>query len=191
MLILENQDIWSLVNQGAIGIPTNGHVSRNGVGVMGAGLALEAKKRHPEIVFNLGIHLRTNGNVVGWLQKEPYPIIAIPVKPCDYKIENENQKNSILPRVRGMYHAGDSVPGFYCMADINLIETSMNQLVAFIEKNSLKTVFIPLLGCGYGGLSAERDLFPLLERMDLPDSIVLVVKTNTSASDPETGISSN
>lgn len=177
MLILENQDIWALTSQGAIGIPTNGAVSRNGVGVMGAGLAYDAKNRYPGIVYELGLHLRKNGNVVGWLRKEPHQIIAIPVKPSFYKIENQNQKRKILPRVRKLYGIGETVPGFNCMADIELIESSLNQLVEFIAKNSLNTVFIPLLGCGNGGLSATRDLFPLLERMNLPDSIVLVVKS--------------
>lgn len=177
MLILENQNIWALTSQGAIGIPTNGFVARNGVGVMGAGLAYDAKNRYPGIVYELGLHLRKNGNVVGWLRKEPHQIIAIPVKPSFHKIENQNQKRKILPRVRKLYGIGETVPGFHCMADIELIESSLNQLVEFIAKNSLNTVFIPLLGCGNGGLSPTRDLFPLLERMNLPDSIVLVVKS--------------
>jgi hypothetical protein len=188
MLILENTDIWSLVEKGAIGIPTNGFVSRNGAGVMGAGLAYDAKDRYPGIVFDLGTHIRREGNVVGWLRKEPHQIIAIPVKPSFHKIENQNQKKKILPKVRSIYGIGETVPGFYCMADIKLIERSLNQLVDFIEKNSLKTVFIPLLGCGNGGLSPTRDLFPLLERMDLPDSIVLVVQTKDLAPEVEEGI---
>lgn len=177
MMILENQDIWSLVDKGAIGIPTNGWVSRNGAGVMGAGLAYDAKNRYPGIVYDLGTLIKRESHVVGWLRKEPHQIISIPVKPSFHKIENQNQKRKILPKVRGLYGIGETVPGFYCMADIKLIETSLNQLINFIEKNSLKTVFIPLLGCGNGGLSPTRDLFPLLERMNLPDSIVLVVKS--------------
>ena len=180
MLILENYNIWSMVEKGAIGIPTNGFVSRNGAGVMGAGLALDAKNRYPGIVFDLGTHLRRNGNVVGWLRKEPHQIIAIPVKPSFVKIESFDQKLKILPKVRSLYGVGNMVPGFYCMADINLIEISLNQIVDFIEKNSLKTVFIPLLGCGNGGLSPTKDLFPLLERMKLPDSIVLVIPCNNT-----------
>lgn len=189
MLILENTDIWSLVDKGAIGIPTNGYVSRNGAGVMGAGLAYDAKNRYPGIVFDLGTHLRREGNVVGWLRKEPHQLIAIPVKPSFQKIENLNQKKNLLPKVRSLYGVGEFVPGFYCMADIKLIESSLNQLVVFIEKNSLSTVFIPLLGCGNGRLSPTKDLFPLLERMDLPDSIVLVVQTAAQKHGVEEGIS--
>lgn len=55
MLILENTDIWSLVDEGAIGIPTNGFVTRNGAGVMGAGLAYDAKNRYPGIGIHSGI----------------------------------------------------------------------------------------------------------------------------------------
>ena len=188
MLFLENTDIWSLVDQGAIGIPTNGYISRNGAGVMGAGLALDAKNRYPGIVFDLGTHLRREGNVVGWLRKDPHQLISIPVKPWFMKLETHEQRIKILPKVRNLYNIGDTVPGFHCMANIKLIETSLNQLVDFIEKNSLDTVFIPLLGCGNGGLSATRDLLPLLERMDLPDSIVLVVQTSGQKPELEEGI---
>ena len=185
MLILENTDILTLEGKGAIGIPTNGFISRNGAGVMGAGLAYEVKNRYQGIVYDLGSLIKREGHVVGWIRK---PFISIPVKPCFHKIENQNQKKKILPKVRGIYGIGETVPGFHCMADINLIETSLNQLVDFIKKNSLERVYIPLLGCGNGGLSAERDLFPLLERMDLPDSIVLVVQTKDLAPEVEMGI---
>jgi hypothetical protein len=188
MLILENTDIWTLVDQGVIGIPTNGFVSRNGAGVMGAGLAWDAKNRYPGIVFDLGLLIRREGNVVGWLRQEPHQIIAIPVKPSFQKIENLNQKKKLLPKVRSLYGIGETVPGFYCMADIKLIESSLNRLVSFIEENSLKTVFMPMLGCGNGGLSPTKDLFPLLERMDLPDSIVLVVQTAAQKHGVEEGI---
>ena len=188
MLILENSDIWALVDQGAIGIPTNGFVSRNGAGVMGAGLAWDAKNRYPGIVFDLGLLIRREGNVVGWLRKEPHQIISIPVKPAFQKIENQKQKKKLLPKVRNLYGIGETVPGFYCMADIKLIESSLNQLVDFIAKNSLERVYIPLLGCGNGGLSPTRDLFPLLERMDLPDSVVLVVQSSKHCEETEYGI---
>lgn len=188
MMILENTDIWSLVEKGAIGIPTNGFVTRNGAGVMGAGLALDAKTRYPGIVFDLGAHLRREGNVVGWLRTDPHQLISIPVKPSFIKLETPEHKFKILPKVRSLYGIGETVLGFYCMADIEIIETSLNQLVDFIKKNSLKTVFIPLLGCGNGGLSPSRNLFPLLERMDLPDSIVLVVHTDVTAAWVEEGI---
>jgi hypothetical protein len=175
MMILENTDILTLVDKGAIGIPTNGFISRNGAGVMGAGLAYDVKNRYNGIVYDLGLLIKREGHIVGWIRK---PFISIPVKPCFYKIENQNQKKKILPKVRSIYGIGETVPGFHCMADIKLIETSLNQLVDFIEKNSLERVYIPLLGCGNGGLSPTKDLFPLLERMNLPDSVVLVVQSS-------------
>lgn len=174
MLICENIDIWSLVDKGAIGIPTNGYVTRNGTGVMGAGLALEAKNRYPGIAYSLGTHLRVNGNVVGWLQKSPHQIIAIPVKPVSLFLESPADTKKILPRVKHIYsNLPIVVPGYHCKADIFLIEQSLLLLVDFIKKHSINQVFIPLLGCGNGGLSVSKDLMPLLDRLDLPDSIIL------------------
>lgn len=175
MLICENVDIWSFVDKGAIGIPTNGYVTRNGAGVMGAGLALEAKNRYSGIVYSLGTHLRTKGNIVGWIQKNPHQIIAIPVKPVSLTINTDDDAKEILSRVKSIYSERPVVvPGYHCKASIQLIEQSLTQLVDFIKRYNIDRVFIPLLGCGNGGLSPNKDLFPLLERLNLPDKIVLV-----------------
>lgn len=175
MLILENKNILELVNQGAIGIPTNGYLGRNGAGVMGAGLALAAKDRYTGLAYSLGTHLRTNGNVVGWLSQKPHKIIAVPVKPVSVAIRSQSDMAvEVLPRVRHLYQIPSIVPGYHCKASLPLIEQSLLHLVDFIEKHSIDQVFLPLLGCGNGGLSPTRDLFPLLERLDLPDSMTLV-----------------
>lgn len=180
MLILENTDILTLVDKGSIGIPTNGYVSRNGAGVMGAGLAKQAKDRFPGIEYDLGKLLKTEGNQVGWLHRKTFSksnkvnLIAIPVKPCFLKIDVEEQKEFIIHRMKDQYKIGDCVPGFHCMADLFIIRRSLEQLIRFIEKHSLERVFIPLLGCGNGGLSATNDLFPLLDQMKIPDFVTLV-----------------
>ena len=180
MLILENTDILTLVDKGAIGIPTNGYVSRNGVGVMGAGLAKQAKIKFPGIEYDLGNLLKTEGNQVGWIRRRTFKkveqenLVAIPVKPCFLKIDVEEQKEFIIHRMRDHYKIGDCVPGFHCMADLFIIRRSLEQLIRFIEKHSLERVFIPLLGCGNGGLSATNDLFPLLDQMKIPDFVTLV-----------------
>lgn len=134
MLIYRNESIWSFVEKGAIGIPTNGFITKKGLGVMGAGLALDAKNRYPGIAENLGNHLKKEGNQVGWLQIYPHRLVVIPVKPSFLKIESADQKNTIIPKAKNLYRVGDIVPGYHCLADLNLIEKSLNQLVTFIEK---------------------------------------------------------
>ena len=182
MLIIKNKDIWDYLNEGAIGIPTNGFITRNGSGVMGAGLAKQAKDRFLGIEYDLGTLLKTEGKQVGWLRRRTFlkaeqeNLIAVPVTPCFFKISTEEQKESIIPRMRDSYKIGDCVPGFHCMADLFIIRRSLEQLIRFIEKHSLERVFIPPLGCGSEGLSPEKDLFPLLDEMKIPDSVTLVLK---------------
>lgn len=182
MLIIENKDIWYFLDRGAIGIPTNGFITRNGTGVMGAGLAKQAKIKFPGIEYDLGNLLKTEGNQVGWIRRATLlktrqeNLIAVPVKPCFLKIDVEEQKEFIIHRMRNQYKIGDCVPGFHCMADLFIIRRSLEQLIRFIERHSIERVFIPLLGCGNGGLSATNDLFPLLDQMKIPDSVTLVFK---------------
>lgn len=158
--------------KGAIAVPTNGYIGKNGDGIMGAGLALEVAKRHHSAKKELGKHLKNNGNIVGWLI--PRDIIIFPVKPVSRTLENSD-KSFIIPRVRNIYKNGQTVPGFHCMADIDLIRKSFIDLVAFIEKEKLEKVYVPRVGCGHGGLSFWNDLVPLLRTLELPDNIVLVV----------------
>lgn len=173
MLLLENANIWDMLDEGAIGIPTNGFIKRNGDGVMGAGLAKEAMSRFPGISYELGSHLKKNGNTVGWLLTQPQ-ILAIPVKPVSIKINTQSDFKYILSRVKNNYSIGSTVPGFHCKASISLIKQSLIQLIDFIGKYCLNKVYIPLLGCGNGGLSYSKDLFPLLSKLEIPDSITLV-----------------
>lgn len=171
-----NGNIWWFKNDGAICIPTNGYIQRNGNGVLGAGLALEAKNMYPELSYNLGDHLKHQGNIVGWILNKPIHIFSIPVKPSFLKLNSIDQKDQLIQSVKNQYSLGDIVPGFHCKADLSLIEESLIGLVSLLKYSGLPNAFIPLLGCGLGGLSAKKDLFPLLEKLNLPDSITLVYK---------------
>ncbi len=56
-------DLWDLHDQGFfIGVPTNGDCRRDGRAVMGAGVALAAAKRFPNLPILLGAKLRASGN---------------------------------------------------------------------------------------------------------------------------------
>ena len=175
MLYVENRSIWEFVDDGAIGIPTNGYITRNGSGVMGAGLALEAKEKYPGIAYDLGTLTRREGHIVGWLRDHPHQILSIPVKPSFIEIKCEKDVDNILPRVKHLYKIGSCVPGYHCIADKELIKTSIKQLIEFIEREQLTKVFIPALGCGNGGLSFQKDLLSVLKSKNIPDNIVLVL----------------
>ena len=97
MMIIDKTDIWDMLGYGAIGIPTNGYINRNGAGVMGAGLALDAKTRYPGIEYELGMLLKREGNAVGWLRFLPDQLIAVPVKPCFLDLKTEEDKAKVLP----------------------------------------------------------------------------------------------
>lgn len=77
---IEREDVWTLsdiYNNAVVCITTNGHVTSKGNGVMGRGIALQAKLRCPMLERRLGILIRQNGNIV----QELYDgILAFPVK---------------------------------------------------------------------------------------------------------------
>jgi hypothetical protein len=169
-------DIWEFAKNGeVICIPTNGYLTKHGIGVMGKGLALQAKHRYPDIPINLGRHLQTRGNTVGWILLHPIRIIAVPVKPIRMILSHESDRSKIIDSVRLMYAIGSAVPGFHCKADPKIIRQSLNELLMFMIKNSLNSVMLPLLGCGAGGLDYKKDLLPILNEYELPDSITLVI----------------
>lgn len=69
MKIIRN-DLWNVYDElvapvfsRAIIIPTNGTIRKDGHCVMGAGLALDAKKRWPDLPKQLGEMLKLGGNI--------------------------------------------------------------------------------------------------------------------------------
>ena len=78
-------DIWSEDGAAdAIVVTTNGFVTKDGRGVMGAGIAKQAKDRFPGIEEELGKHLRANGNVPGIIGEtaDGTKIVSFPTKPA-------------------------------------------------------------------------------------------------------------
>lgn len=173
MNIIES-DIWDFANSSVIGIPTNGFLTRNGAGVLGRGLALQAREKYPEVSYNLGQHLKVNGHCVGYILKAPVKLLSIPVKPSHCKILSTEDRQSLLSRVSYLYKDGQTAPGFHCKANLSIIERSLSELVKFIKDHNIPSVHIPLLGCGNGELNPMIDLFPLLVKLNLPDEITLV-----------------
>lgn len=70
---------WAMYNSGAwLGILTNGNVRNDGQAVMGAGQALQAKHRLPQLPQKLGSKLLTTGNHVYMFPQER--IFTFPTK---------------------------------------------------------------------------------------------------------------
>lgn len=131
----QQTDIWS-TNAQAICVTTNGYVTASGRGVMGRGVALQAKARFAGIERVLGAHLKTNGNPVGkliWGGRDGQTIVAFPVK-----------------------HTWEKP------ADPILIHRSALELVMLADAEKWERVVLPRPGCGNGRLKWEV-VKPLIE----------------------------
>jgi hypothetical protein len=143
----EKVNIWDMhKNNKWICITTNSYVKLNGELVMGRGCAKEARDRFPDIAKRLGtVYYQT--------RFEKFPpviilkdlrIIAFPTK-CFFK------------------HP----------AKLDIIENSCKQLMYNIEARGIKEVYLPRPGCGYGALSWEKEVKPLIATF-LDDRVIVV-----------------
>jgi len=123
----------------ALCITTNGYVKSNGHGVMGRGIAKQAKDRIPQIERELGHHLRNNGNHVGMLTTVTWSS-ALPGDPSG---------GSYIVYAFPVKHLWDQP------ADLQLIARSCRELTEIINELHLHTVILPRPGCGNGGLKWE------------------------------------
>lgn len=72
-------DIWDYHRQGKwVVITTNGVINRQGANPLGRGVALQAKKRFPELPYELGERIKSSGSRVHVFPE--YRIITFPVK---------------------------------------------------------------------------------------------------------------
>jgi hypothetical protein len=119
-------DLWiEAQDADALCITTNGTISISGRGVMGRGVARQAKERYPTIEVTLGELLRVRGNVVQLLLEDPTlcPLYAFPVK-----------------------------HNWWETADLELIHRSACQLVGETTVRNFRRVLLPRAGCGNGKL---------------------------------------
>jgi len=126
-------DLWK--QNKIVCVTTNGFVKKNYEAVMGRGNALAMAQTVPELPKLLGNFIIKYGNRVGFIYKRS--IIAFPVKPATGTYEN------LLPHVKNRYKETDrNIPGFWLKADLNIIETSMEQLNNLIQNlNCMKYIF--------------------------------------------------
>ena len=59
------------------------------------------------------------------------------------------------------FKLGDTIPGWACKADINIIIQSANQLRVIADRDNLTNIVLPYAGCGAGELD-WNDVYPLL-----------------------------
>ena len=146
----ETGNIWNLEADGRC-IPTNGMIRRDGNAVMGAGLALQAAIKYPELPRKLGKELKHSNKVYAF----PYYVTE----------GNISVRDVILYTVPTKHHWKDK-------SDIVLIEKSLEQLAFHARAACLKRVLITKLGCGLGGLNWNQ-VEPLMSKY-LDDRFVLV-----------------
>lgn len=129
-------DLFDYLGKYPICIPTNGYVKKNGEGVMGAGVAKQAKELISELPRALGHAILTNGHCTQIIYSDPI-VISFPTKPAYFKKGN------------------DFLPGWYADADINLIENSARELESIATNMNFSVVMMPWPGTGLGHLSKE------------------------------------
>lgn len=148
-------DLWGLEPADARVVTTNGYVAKSGELVMGAGCALEAKERWPDVPKLFGDKVARLGNHVHVLTPASFggetPLVSFPTKPA-------------------LGPTGE--PGFRVGSDIKLIRRSAAQLVAVANAFEWRSVVLPQPGTGMGGLSWEA-VRPYLEYL-LDDRFTVV-----------------
>ena len=145
-------DIWDFHRQeNWIVIPVNGAVKNNGEAVMGAGLALQAAQRFPELPKELGSWITDSGTNVYWHGYKTY-IITFPTKHRNWRADS-------------------------CLG---LIEESAWSLKRWNDSAQLPiSVYLPRLGCGERtGRLQWSDVKPILEQ-HLDDRFTVVSQPET------------
>lgn len=145
----------------ALCITTNGYVARNGDAVMGRGCAKQAAEYVPNLKSTLGKLLKNRGNVVHVIHYQNYTyLLSFPVKPHSIVLGDDRE---VVRHMRGKFKIGDTVPGWACVADYNMIVESALQLVDLTDRMGWEKVILPRPGCGAGELDWE-EIKPMLEK---------------------------
>lgn len=156
-MIVTTGNLWEYYDTGAWAvIPTNIGWKRDGANPMGAGVALQAAKKVPELPKWYGDICKKylgNTTVIPYI---PARMILFPTKPLNVHCPWLSWNND---------------------SDLGLISQSTKQLakcVSICRSNGIdiKNIAVPLVGCGHGGLSS-KDIIPILQE-SLDDSFILV-----------------
>ena len=142
-------------------ITTNGFVKKNGSAVMGRGIAKQISQAIPLFAKDLGAKIDRYGNKCQKvLDYRMTTLVSFPVKPESIVLEDMSQ---VVAHMRGNFSIGDHVPGWACIADINIIENSARMLAELMDINMVNfPVYLPKPGCGAGELD-WNDVKPIIE----------------------------
>jgi hypothetical protein len=61
-------------------------------------------------------------------------------------------------------------------SDTHLIIKGLRELLRLKPKWNLGKIYLPPLGCGNGGLNYQKDVLPILERLLIDDTFIIVTK---------------
>lgn len=165
LMKLARGDILKQTHVDAICITTNGVVKKTGECVMGRGIAQAIKKKYPGIDRTLGELIRLNGNITQVIIPRddviPYNILAFPVKPISKRCTG----NDFVSHMN--FNIGDTIPGWACKADVNIIRQSAINLVDLVDNyyEYWDNIILPYAGCGAGELNWEKDICPILSEI--------------------------
>lgn len=153
-MLTATADLWTYPHADALCITTNGSVvrvsgGRHAVyrGVMGRGVAAQAKQRYPELELALGYQVRQHGNTVGILRQ---PDDACSAYLVSFPVKHE----------------------WHEQADLELIGRSAEQLAQLTTLMQWQWVVVPRPGCGNGRLD-WMEVAPVL-RQHFDDRFVVV-----------------
>ncbi len=155
----------------AICITTNGVVVPGGRAVMGAGVALQAKQRWPEVEFILGYEIMDKGSKVRKLTSN-YGFAKTPMLWHEVAIGGSPDGDGIITP----YHivAFPVKTDWKANASLTLIVRSVAELIELTTAEGWTRVALPRPGCGAGGMTWSG-VKPLLA--DLDDRFVVVDKS--------------
>ena len=157
-------------------ITTNGYVRTDGTAVMGKGCAREAVNLVPGIEHTLGSAIKRNGNVPNYLARSNGTnMYSFPVKPDSDIYRGDN----VVSHMANKFRQGQSVPGWACKADINIIRASAERMVVLADKYGWKKVVIPRPGCGAGELDWHNSIKPMLTNI-LDDRFHIITFANAT-----------
>lgn len=149
-------DIWNFHPRSWIVIPTNLGWRANGTAVMGAGLAKQAQDRYNELDSWYGSLIRHFDGEQTIAANIDHRLVMVPTKPL-------NRERPYL--------------SFRAKSTKEFVEQSIINLVQFVEGSDLfngQDVYLPLLGCGLGGMS-KGEVIPLYKHLERSHMSFLLV----------------
>ena len=146
-------DLWEFHKRGFwVVVTTNIGWKANGDNVMGAGVALQAARKFPQLPRYYGRLCKKYKDMLGVVIYDEGRLILAPTKRLDWK----------KPHL-----------SWQAEADIGLVEQTIHQLAELAREERFK-IAMSYPGCGNGGLS-PREVKPLLDRY-LSSRFVVVSK---------------